>query len=140
VVELMERIEDRGGVLVGIEDGSLEKTIADSAYEQQQRIEDGERVIVGVNRFAEDEQADAPETFVVGRDVIDRQLDRLARVRAQRDSAEVASALSKLKQVAATDENAMPAILEAVRAYATVGEITAAMGSVFGYHQRSTVT
>jgi methylmalonyl-CoA mutase N-terminal domain/subunit len=140
VTELMQRIEERGGVLAGIEDGSLEQAIADSAYEQQRRIEDGERVIVGVNRFAELGEADAPEPFVVGRDVIDRQLDRLARVRAERDPADVTAALSKLEQVAATDENAMPAILEAVRRHATVGEITAAMGRVFGYHQRSTVT
>jgi methylmalonyl-CoA mutase N-terminal domain/subunit len=141
ITAMMQRIEERGGAVGGVEDGTLEQAIADSAYEQQLRIESGEHVIVGVNRFVQDEAtSETPETFVVGPEVIDRQLARLARVRADRDAGAVEGSLRRLEAVAATEENAMPAILDAVRAYATVGEITAAMGRVFGYHRRSTVT
>jgi methylmalonyl-CoA mutase N-terminal domain/subunit len=141
ITALIDAIEERGGVVAGIEDGSLEQAIADSAYEQQRGIETGDHVVIGVNRFAREDQAAEPvETFVVGRDVIDRQLARIERVRAERDGEATAAALSRLEQVAATDENVMPAIVDAVRSRATVGEITQAMGRVFGYHQRSTVT
>lgn len=141
IVKLMEEIEERGGVVAGIEDGSLEQAIADSAYQQQLRIESGEETIVGVNRFVEEGEDEADiETFVVGPDVIERQLGRLEQVRATRDSEEVESALRRLEQVVASDENAMPAIVEAVKAYATVGEISTTMAQVFGRHERSTVT
>jgi methylmalonyl-CoA mutase N-terminal domain/subunit len=137
---MMAEIEERGGVVAGIENGSLEQAIADSAYRQQEKIESGEMVVVGVNRFAQ-EEADAQQTelFVVGPDVLDRQLSRLAKVRASRDQQAVDASLSRLEAVAATEENLMPAILDAVRAYATVGEISRAMGSVFGFHQPSRV-
>jgi methylmalonyl-CoA mutase N-terminal domain/subunit len=141
ITGLIDTIESRGGVVAGIEDGSLESAIADSAYEQQRRIEGGEHVVIGVNRFAlEDQEPEPVETFVVGREVIDRQLARLARVRVERDEAAAATALNRLEAVAATDENLMPSIVDAVRTRATVGEITEAMGRVFGYHKRSTVT
>ena len=141
ITELIELIEERGGVVAGIEDGSLEKMIADSAYEQQVRIEKGEHTIVGVNAFVEEgAEAQDVESFIVGPDVIDRQLARLKYVRETRDADAVKHALENLKTVAARDENIMPAILDAVRAYATVGEMTRTMGSVFGYHERSRVT
>ena len=137
----LERIEVQGGALRGIEDGSLEQAIADSAYEQQRRVESGEQVIVGVNRFVQDETTlEEERPFAVGREVGARQLERLETIRRRRDADAVTSALAHLERVAETRENAMPAIVAAVRAYATVGEITAAMGRVFGYHQRSTIT
>jgi methylmalonyl-CoA mutase N-terminal domain/subunit len=137
---LMDQIEEHGGVVAGIEDGSLERAIADSAYEQQRQIDSGERVIVGVNRFVEEqgEQADV-DTFVVGPDVLDRQLARLARVRETRDDAAVARTLRTLEEVARSDANTMPAIVDAVRAEATVGEISNALVRVFGRHQPSSV-
>jgi methylmalonyl-CoA mutase, N-terminal domain len=134
---MIASIEERGGVLAGIEDGSLERAIAESAYQQQRQIESGERVIVGVNRFAsEDDQEDlSVHPFSVGEDVLERQLTRLQRVRATRDQRAVADALSRLEQVARSDGNTMPAVLSAVRAYATVGEISRALENVFGRHQ-----
>ncbi len=137
---LMARIEEHGGVVAGIEDGSLERAIADSAYEQQHQIESGERVIVGVNRFADDAGAAADvEPFTVGPDVLDRQLARLARVRAERDDELVAARLQRLRDVARGSDNTMPAIVDAVRAYATTGEISRALGDVFGRHEPSSV-
>jgi methylmalonyl-CoA mutase N-terminal domain/subunit len=136
---LMAQIDEHGGVVAGIEDGSLEQAIAESAYEQQRQIESGERVIVGVNRFAEDaragESADV-RPFTVGPDVLERQLARLAHVRATRDDAAVTAALARVRTVATDpDTNIMPSMLDAVRAYATVGEISAALEAVFGRHR-----
>jgi methylmalonyl-CoA mutase N-terminal domain/subunit len=138
---LMASIDEHGGVVAGIEDGTLEHAIAESAYEQQRQIESGERVIVGVNRFARSDHSEAEvRPFVVGRDVLERQLDRLRRVRETREDRAVDEALARLRDAARGDDNTMPAILEAVRAYATVGEISRALGDVFGrYHPVSTI-
>ena len=138
---LIEQIETHGGVVAGIEDGSLELAIGERAYEEQRRIESGEHAIVGVNAFVEDEsQQEEITSFVVGPDVIERQLARLEHTRAERDPEAVKQALEALEEVAATSENVVPAICAAVRAYATVGEMTRAMANVFGYHERSQVT
>jgi methylmalonyl-CoA mutase, N-terminal domain len=141
IVELMDDIEEHGGVVAGIEDGRLEQAIADSAYEQQRRVEAGDIAIVGVNRFVqEDAEPEDVETFLVGKDVIERQLGRLQDVRDRRDGEQVKVALGELRAAAAGDENVLPALVAAVRVYATVGEISAALGDVFGYHSRSQVT
>ncbi|MGZ4463581.1 MAG: methylmalonyl-CoA mutase family protein, partial [Gaiellaceae bacterium] len=134
---MMASIEEHGGVLAGIEGGSLERAIAESAYEQQREIEAGERVIVGVNRFASEERHEDRQMkpFTVGPDVLERQLARLERVRASRDNHAVGDALKRLEEVARTSGNTMPAVLEAVRAYATVGEISRALANVFGRHE-----
>jgi methylmalonyl-CoA mutase, N-terminal domain len=138
ITATMASIEEHGGVLAGIEDGSLELAIADSAYAQQKQIESGERVIVGVNRFKEslEHGRDAPaiQSFKVGPDVLARQHARLRRVRAERDDGAVAAALSKLEAIARTSRNTMSATVEAVRAYATVGEISQTLERVFGRH------
>jgi methylmalonyl-CoA mutase N-terminal domain/subunit len=143
VTALMASIEEHGGILEGISDGSLEHAIAESAYEQQRQIESGERVIVGVNRFelaAEDGRDERQvDTFTVGPDVLERQLARLRRVRADRDEATVAAKLKQLEAVARGSENTMPATVEAVRAYATVGEISRTLAGVFGRHQPTSV-
>ncbi|MGZ4230502.1 MAG: acyl-CoA mutase large subunit family protein, partial [Solirubrobacteraceae bacterium] len=131
---MMASIEEHGGVVAGIEDGTLEHAIAESAYEQQRQIEAGERVIVGVNRFAREESHAEVHPFVVGRDVLERQLARLRGVRATRDDLAVEKALARLRDVARGDDNTMPAILDAVRVYATVGEISRALAEVFGRH------
>jgi methylmalonyl-CoA mutase, N-terminal domain len=139
----MASIEEHGGVLAGIVDGSLERAIAEAAYEQQRQIESGERVIVGVNRFQASAEnapdAAAIQPFTVGRDVLERQHARLRRVRAERDGSAVAAALSKLEAIARSSENTMPATLEAVRAYATVGEISRTLARVFGRHPSTSV-
>jgi methylmalonyl-CoA mutase N-terminal domain/subunit len=138
--ELLEQIEEHG-VVEGIADGSLERTIADSAYEQHQAIASGEWVVAGVNRFqSEHAEAQHIELLSVPEAVRDRQIERLAQVRARRDAAAVEAALAQVRRAATGDENTMPAVLAAVRAYATVGEISSALGDVFGYHRPSTVT
>jgi methylmalonyl-CoA mutase N-terminal domain/subunit len=145
--ELERRIEDllaeieAHGVIKGIEDGSLERAIADAAHRQQGEIESGERVIVGLNRFrAESADEQEIELLSVPAEVRDRQLRRLHALRSSRDRDAVSTSLDRVRRAAEQEENTMPAIVEAVRAYATVGEISSALGDVFGYHQPSTVT
>jgi methylmalonyl-CoA mutase, N-terminal domain len=137
---LLEEVE-QAGVVQGIASGSLERAIADAAYDEQAAIESGERVVVGVNRFVSEEPAEQPiGLLTVPESVRERQLDRLTKVRAERDGAEVERALTTVHMAAAASENVMDAVLDAVRAYATVGEITERMVEVFGRHQPSTVT
>jgi methylmalonyl-CoA mutase, N-terminal domain len=132
---------EQAGVVQGIASGSLERAIADAAYDEQAAIESGERVVVGVNRFVSEEPAEQPiGLLTVPESVRERQLDRLTKVRAERDGAEVERALTTVHMAAAASENVMDAVLDAVRAYATVGEITERMVEVFGRHQPSTVT
>jgi methylmalonyl-CoA mutase N-terminal domain/subunit len=137
--DLIERIDQSGGVVKGIEDGSLEAAIAESAYRQERQIEAGERVVVGVNRFRDEgAQEQSVELLTVPEEVRSRQLDQLVAVRGSRDGAAVGAALARVRTAAAGEENTLPSILDAVRAYATVGEISAALGDVFGYHRAST--
>jgi methylmalonyl-CoA mutase, N-terminal domain len=138
-LDLLETVEGHG-VVEGVLDGSLELAIADAAYDQQQQIERGERVVVGVNRF-KNERVDEQEIEVlsISEEIRERQLDRLAHIRSTRDEEAVRLALDDVRRAAAHDANTMPAIVEAVRAYATVGEISAALADVFGTHKASTV-
>jgi len=139
-VTLLDEIE-ADGVIEKIEDGSLERAIADAAYRQHGAIASGDRVVVGENQF-QNENADEQdiELLSVPSAVRDRQVERLERLRAERDSEAVETALAKVRRTAKGTENTVPAILEAVRVSATVGEISEALGDVFGYHRPSTVT
>ncbi len=135
--ELFAQIERMGdgsmldGVLRGIEEGWFQSAIADSAYELEKAITSGERVIVGVNKYAADEE-EPMEILRIGREIEERQVARLAALRERRDAAEVAAALDAIEAGAAGDANLMPLIVDAARARATEGEITAALKTVFG--------
>jgi methylmalonyl-CoA mutase N-terminal domain/subunit len=120
------------GVYEGIENGYFQGEIAEAAYQLEHKVNSGRRVVVGVNRFTETD--DGPlETLHIGPEVEERQLKRLAHIKAERDDAAVDSALVKVASEAARPEvNLMPPILDAVRAYATVGEIIGALAGVFG--------
>ena len=138
--ELLEQIE-RQGVIDAIEDGSLERMIADSAYRQHAQIESGERVVVGENAFRDETSAEQEiEILTVPEEVRERQTTRLARIRRERDDAAVRSALEAVRRAAESDANTLPSIREAVLAFATVGEISSALAEVFGHHRPSTVT
>jgi methylmalonyl-CoA mutase N-terminal domain/subunit len=136
---LLEEIE-RDGVVQGIADGSLELAIAESSYQQQNAIESGERVVVGVNRFqSASAETQEVEILQVPEEVRARQLARLVETKAARDGKRVRAALAGVTAAAAAGENVVPSVVEAVRAYATVGEISAALGEIFGSHRASTV-
>lgn len=133
---IIKLIDDRGGMVAAIEQGIVQKQIEESAYRFGQSIDSGERVIVGVNKFTSDEPP-AINLFEVPESTTQRQLEKLRDVRASRDVPRVEAALAAVKSAAAGSDNLMPPILEAVRAYATVGEICSALASVFGEYSES---
>jgi methylmalonyl-CoA mutase N-terminal domain/subunit len=133
---IIAEIDHRGGMVAAIESGFVQRQIEQSAYTFGQSIESGERVIVGVNKFASDE-APAIDMFEVPESTAERQVARLRQVRADRDADRVTAALAEVAQVAATGDNLMPPILEAVRTYATIGEICAALAREFGEYAES---
>jgi len=130
-VEYIKKIEDLGGVLKAIEQGYIQKEIADAAYEYQRSIENKDYIVVGVNQFTKEEE---PPKNILRVDMEKEifQKNKLKKVKESRDNSLVASKLEQLKKVAATDENIMPAIIEAVKVTATLGEISDALREVFG--------
>ena len=128
---LIEHIDELGGAVAAIEAGFYQQTIADEAYARERRIAAGEDVVVGVNRYADD-AAPLPERFDVPADVAAEQRGRLDELRAGRDQRAVDATLGGLVEAAGGEENAMPAIIAAVEAEATLGEICGALRQVFG--------
>ncbi len=130
----LDRIEAAGGMLRAIETGWVQREIAEAAYREQQRVESGEQVVVGVNRFASKEASPIP-VLKVDPGVAERQKHRLQEVRARRDGREVLDSLRELRRAAAGSENLMPYLYRCVRAYATVGEVCDVLREVFGVHR-----
>ncbi|RIK80210.1 MAG: methylmalonyl-CoA mutase [Planctomycetota bacterium] len=133
---LIKQIDERGGVVAAIEQGFIQKQIEQSAYRFGQSIDSGDRVIVGVNRFTSGDEPDI-DLFEVPESTTQRQVEKLQRVRQSRDSKKVEAALANITQAAASDANLMPPIIDAVREYATVGEICRALAVVFGEYAES---
>jgi methylmalonyl-CoA mutase N-terminal domain/subunit len=131
---LFAQIEEIGGVVRGLETGWLQRKIAESAARQQWEIEQHRRVIVGVNEFVTDEPELTIPILKIG-DTEAEQRERLAGLRATRDQSRVEKSLTSLRAAAKTNENMMPHILEAARAYGTLYEIRAAMEDVFGAYR-----
>ena len=131
VWDYFRRIDELGGVIPAIEQGFFQREIADAAYEYQRRVESGEQIIVGVNEYVMEEETPDPDFEDRPGDQA-KQRERLARVKRERDAGRVRAALAEVRRVAAGDGNLMPPILEAVRAYATLGEIVDELRAVFG--------
>ena len=135
---IMAEVESMGGSVAAIESGWMQNQIADASWRHQQRVDEGEEVVVGVNDYREG--GDQPQTiFSVDRRLVDDQLGRLEHHRRERDPEAVASAIAGLKAACEGDVNLLPPILDAVRAYATLGEICGAMREVFGEYRPPTV-
>ncbi|EMA09115.1 methylmalonyl-CoA mutase [Haloarcula vallismortis] len=126
----------RDGVVQGIQDGYFQREIQDAAYEYQQRVESEEEVMVGVNKYTVEEDTE-PEILTVDEDVQERQRDKLATVKAERDDAAVEAALEELQHVITDGGNVMPVIIDAVKAYATMGEIMAVFEAEYGSYQET---
>jgi methylmalonyl-CoA mutase N-terminal domain/subunit len=134
--DYIRRIDEMGGMIPAVEKGFPQSEIASASYRYQREVEAGERVIVGVNRFQSgDHQIDLLQIDESARN---QQVAKLDALRARRSGAQVRSALDTLSRAAEGGENTMPFILEAVRAYATVGEICEALRRVFGSYQETT--
>lgn len=136
--EYMDRVEDMGGSVAAIESGYMQAEIQEAAVGQQQAIETGDRVVVGVNKFRSAEEPE-PVIFRVNTELARSQVQRLRDVRATRDGAQARAALDRLNAVARGEENLMPAILDAVRAYATLGEICGELRAAWGEYRPPTV-
>ena len=131
--DYFERIEEIGGVVAAIEDGFFHREIADASFRYQQEFERNQRVIVGVNDYSAEEPEAIP-LLVMDPEGERRQLDRLSRVRLERDNASLQDKMASLRRAAAGNDNLMPYILDAVKEYATLGEITDALRQVWGEH------
>jgi methylmalonyl-CoA mutase, N-terminal domain len=127
----IDKIEVMGGAVNAIENGYIQQEIAHSAYQYQKEVESGERIIVGVNKFTQ-EKGGVNEVFNIDESIRTIQIEKLKKLRLERDHVAVELALSRLTQAAQTDENLMPFILNAVEEYATLGEIANCLRKVFG--------
>jgi len=136
--EYMRQIEEQGGSIAAIEKGWIQAQIAEASWEYQRSVDEKREIIVGVNDYL-DGGEQRPSIFSVDRRLVEHQLSRLAHHRAERDDAAVKAALANLETACAGTENLMVPILDAVRAYATLGEICGAMRDVFGEYNPPTV-
>jgi methylmalonyl-CoA mutase, N-terminal domain len=132
---LLDRIERTGGALVAIERGEIQRQIHESAYRFQRQVEAGERVLVGVNRFEEQDEEPPKDILRIDPDGERRQVERVRALRARRAVGPWSAALSSLRDAAQGGGNLMPHILTAVEAWATVGEIAGTLREVFGEHR-----
>jgi methylmalonyl-CoA mutase N-terminal domain/subunit len=132
--EYIKRMDEMGGALGALDSGFQISEIHESAYAYQKQVENEERIVVGVNKY----QAPTPpieQIQTIDPAQTQRQLDRLARVKRDRDASAVSESLQKLENTARGTDNTMPAILQCVEAYATLGEISDVLREVFGIQQ-----
>jgi methylmalonyl-CoA mutase N-terminal domain/subunit len=134
----LERIDVLGGMLRAIEQGWVQQEIQAAAYEYQQQVDSGEATVVGVNRFTREEEPAIPIQHI-DEALERRQVERVKALRARRDQQKWRSALDRVRVHARGGQNLMPAIVDAVESYATVGEIAAALREVFGEYRESIV-
>ena len=130
----IDKIDAMGGALTAIEEGYQQAEIHDAAYRYQQRIETGDQVVVGVNKFTSNDPAKTP-IFKIDPEIERQQIDRLRDLRASRAQATVDVALARVEAAAKSADNLMPPILEAAKELATVGEIANALRRVYGEHR-----
>jgi len=133
---LIARIDASGGTLSAIESGLIQREVQESAYRAQQAVDSGAAVVVGVNRFGTDDQPGI-DVFQIDPAIERQQVERLRAVRASRDRDAWSKAVERVGASARDGSNLMPAIIDAVEARATVGEISDAMRTVFGMHQEA---
>jgi len=134
-----ERVEALGGVVPAIEQGFFQREIADAAYRYQRQVEKGEKTVVGVNKYVESGEDLAMALLKIDPAVQERQIARLQRTKRERDGGRVQEALAQLRRAAQGDDNLMPPILDAVRAYASLGEVMGVLREVFGEYREQPI-
>jgi methylmalonyl-CoA mutase N-terminal domain/subunit len=134
-----DRIDAMGGMVDAVEKGFPQREIQESAYQYQKALERGDQTIVGVNKYEMDGELTEIPTMVIDESVRRHQLERLERTRAKRDNGAVSKTLDRLRKAAKLNENTMPATIEAVRAYATLGEICSALRDVYGIYEEPAI-
>jgi methylmalonyl-CoA mutase N-terminal domain/subunit len=136
--DYFERIERLGGVVAALNENFFQREIAEASYRYQQEVEDGRRLVVGVNSYVSGDD-DQVEILRISPEVERRQKERLNAVRGRRDAAAVQASLERLSADAATDRNVMPALVDCARAYASEGEICDALRAVWGVYRETPV-
>ena len=136
--EELEAIEATGGAVEAIERGYMQRAIQEEAYAHQQEVEAGTRVVVGVNRFQDEGKPQPLQLYRTDPEAENAQVRGLEALRRERDSRSVSAALARLRDAALGEENLLPPILQAVKAYATVGEICGVLREVFGEYKAPT--
>ena len=134
-LELIERIDELGGAVAAVEQGFVQDEIEQAAFRYQQQVESGERVIVGVNRFHEDEE-EPIELHRLDPDAERRQLERTARLRAERNADDAQAAIARVRDAARGDENMLPPLRDALRARCTIGEICNVLRDEWGMYDQ----
>jgi methylmalonyl-CoA mutase N-terminal domain/subunit len=136
--DYIEKIDDMGGAVVATEKGYMQREIVESAYKNQREVEKKEKVIVGVNEFTIDEKI-ALKTLRVDPAVEKQQIEKLNALKHRRNKRKMETAIEKLRNAAEKEENVMPPVLEAVKAYATLGEICDALRSIYGEYKAPSI-
>ena len=132
--EYLKKIDQMGGMIKAIESGYIQKEIHESAYRYQKAVEEKKKIIVGVNKFVSDKKTDIP-ILIIDENKEKEQIAQLKKLKTDRDNNRVKSTLKAIKEAAKTDTNLIPLILEAVKAYATVGEIVKVLKEVWGEYE-----
>ncbi len=133
--QLIQKIDAMGGSVSAIEQGYMQEEIARSAYEYQSKIESGEKIIVGVNKFQVEETHKMPP-FKIDDSIRSVQTEKLKALRSKRDNGKVTASLEKIKQAAINNTNLMPVVIEAVENYCTLGEISDELRKIFGEYKQ----
>jgi methylmalonyl-CoA mutase N-terminal domain/subunit len=136
--EYISKIDALGGMIAAIENGYVQSEIQNAAYQFEKELESGKRIVVGVNKFQSKENT-KPDLLKIDIKVQEDQIKFLNKIKNERSAAEVTESLNKLKKAAGGCDNLMPYILDAVKVYATVGEICDVMRSVFGEYKETVV-
>ncbi|HXT64003.1 MAG TPA: methylmalonyl-CoA mutase family protein [Pyrinomonadaceae bacterium] len=137
--DYFERIDAMGGMVEAVEKGFPQREIQDSAYQYQKALEAGEQTIVGVNKYQMKEQGTEVPILVIDESVRQHQIERLEQTRARRDQGAVTKALDKIRKAAQDGDNTMPSTIEAVREYATLGEICSALRDIYGVYEEPAI-
>jgi len=132
---IMEEIAAKGGAQNSIENGVYQTYCRKSASEYQQQIESGERVIVGLNKFQDDDEVIDAESFKSEEGIQERIIEKMQQVKADRDNAAVSRCLQQLESDVRAGKNSVPALIDCVKAYATIGEMCNVLGGIWGYYK-----
>ena len=138
-LDYFDRIDAMGGMVEAVEKGFPQREVQESAYQYQKALERGDQTIVGVNKYEMQDEPQQVPTLVINESVRTHQLERLEQTRTKRDQGEVSRTLDTLRRAAQLNENTMPATIDAVRAYATLGEICSALRDVYGIYEEPAI-
>ena len=138
-LEYFDRIDAMGGMVEAVERGFPQREIQESAYQYQKALEAGDQTIIGVNKYQMEEGKSDLPILVIDESVRAHQIERLEKTRQRRDGAAVSKSLDALRRAADKNENTMPATIDAVRCYATLGEICSALRDVYGVYEEPAI-